>query len=124
MLFLVPGLVLCFGFFPDLDALDSLTLALVNDVGVDLGRADIGGGKQMGDRVDIRALVHLEGCEGMAEAVEGDVLGDARGLDPLLQRCVRIIVASVTMYQEILSLKQTSNVLTASEFLFSLSLSL
>lgn len=43
-------------------------------------------GEEVGDGVYVGAFVDLEGVEGVAEAVEGDVLGDAGVLQPFLER--------------------------------------
>jgi hypothetical protein len=52
-------------------------------------------GKKMGDGVDISSTVYLKRCESMAEAMEGYVLGDACGLEPILKRALRIMALQV-----------------------------
>lgn len=70
-------LQLLFFIFFNLNAFNCVPLALVHDVGVNLRGADVGVGEEMGDGVYVGAFGYLEGGEGVTEAVEGDVLGDA-----------------------------------------------
>ena len=77
---LVRTLVFRFSLSLDPDTLDGVAFALVDDIGIYLGRAYIRVGEQVGNCVDIRTLAHLQGGKGMAEAVESDVLGDTGSL--------------------------------------------
>ena len=54
-------------------------------VGIDLRGCHVAVGEQLRDGVDVRAGRQLQRGEGVAEAVEGDVLRDACRLEPLLQ---------------------------------------
>ena len=49
----------------------------------------------MRDGVDIGSTVYLERSESVSEAMEGYVLGDACGLEPILERALRIITLQV-----------------------------
>lgn len=52
-------------------------------------------GEQVGDGVYVGAFVDLEGGEGVAEAVEGDVLGDAGIFEPVLERLLGVVPLEV-----------------------------
>ena len=49
----------------------------------------------MGDGVYVGAFGYLEGGEGVTEAVEGDVLGDASILQPILERFLGVVTLEV-----------------------------
>ena len=67
------------------DAVDALALAFVSHVRIDLGGLHILVSEHVLDGVDARTCINLQGAECMTGAVEGDVLGDARCLQPVLQ---------------------------------------
>ena len=52
-------------------------------------------GEQVGDGVYVGAFGYLEGGECVAEAVEGDVLGDAGVLKPVLERLLGVVALEV-----------------------------
>lgn len=52
-------------------------------------------GEQVGDGVYVGAFVDLEGGEGVAEAVESDVLGDAGVFQPFLERLLGVVALEV-----------------------------
>lgn len=52
-------------------------------------------GEEVGDGVYVGAFVDLQGGEGVAEAVEGDVLGDAGLLQPFLERLLGVVSLEV-----------------------------
>ena len=52
-------------------------------------------GEQVGDGVYVGAFVDLEGGEGVTEAVEGDVLGDAGIFEPVLERLLGVVPLEV-----------------------------
>ena len=54
----------------------------VDEVGVDLSGFDVFVGEHLGDSVDVSPQRNLQGCKGMAEAVECDMLPNPRSLYP------------------------------------------
>lgn len=52
-------------------------------------------GEQVGGGVYVGASVDLKGGEGVAEAVEGDVLGDAGIFEPVLERLLGVVALEV-----------------------------
>ena len=96
---LVLILVFRFSLSLDPDTLDGVSFALVDDIGIYLGRAYIRVGEQVGNCVDIRTFVHLQGGESMAEAVESDVLSDAGRLKPVLKRSMRMVALEVLEHE-------------------------
>ena len=62
-----------------------LTFLLVYKVGVDLGCTDVLMGKHLADSVDVGCRRIVLRNVGVAEAVEGDVLGDTGLFEPRLQ---------------------------------------
>ena len=66
------------------DAVDRLALALISHVRIDLSGFHVLVTQHVLDSVDTRTCINLQGAEGMTGTVEGDVLGDARCLQPIL----------------------------------------
>ena len=79
----------------NLNTFNCVSLALVHDVGVNLRGADVSVGEQVRDGVYVGAFCYLEGGEGVTEAVEGDVLGYAGILQPVLERFLRVVALEV-----------------------------
>ena len=52
-------------------------------------------GEQVGDGVYVGAFVDLKGGEGVTEAVESDVLGDAGVFQPFLERLLGVVALEV-----------------------------
>lgn len=92
-------LFLCFpGVLLDSDPLYGLALGLVHDVCINLRGTDVGVGQKMGNGIDVRSFTDLEGCEGMPEAMERDMLRDSGCLQPVLERPLRIVPLEVLEY--------------------------
>ena len=66
------------------DAVDRLALALVSHVRINLSCFHVLVTEHVLDGVDARSCINLQGAESMTGAMEGDVLGDARCLQPIL----------------------------------------
>ena len=65
---------------------NGLALALVGHRGINLGGGDVLMAKDVLDGIDAGACLHLQGSQCMAAAMVGYMLGDARLLQPVLQR--------------------------------------
>ena len=65
---------------------NGLAFALVGHRSIDLCRGDILMAKDMLDGIDAGAGLHLQGSQCMTATVVGYVLGDARLIQPVLQR--------------------------------------
>ncbi len=55
-------------------------------------------GEHLGDGVDVHSLVEEYGGVGVAEAVEGDMLGDACGFEPFLELLCDYVIAQAGEY--------------------------
>src|SRR5574344_1380618 len=73
---------LCLGWHFERDTFCRITFELVHHIGIHLSSGKIAMGKQLAHGVDVRSLSQLQSGEGMAEAVEGDVLLNAGSLYP------------------------------------------
>lgn len=74
-----------FCFLPNMYALRSLSLGLVDDFSIYLRSADIAVGKHFADCIDVNTFIKQQGSVGVAEAVECNMLADARFFNPALQ---------------------------------------
>ena len=72
----------------DLDGISGSILLCVNYLGIDLSCCYLLMTEHLADSIDVRAICQLQGCIGMAKAVKGDVLGDARCFYPSFHRSV------------------------------------
>ena len=68
--------------------IDRFTLLGVDQIGVNLGGGYVFVSQHLRDRIDVRARCDLQRGVGVAEAVESDVLLNARRRNPLFQRIV------------------------------------
>ena len=66
------------------DAVDALALALVCHIRIDLSGLHVLVSEHVLDGVDARTCINLQGAESMTGAMKGDMLGDARCLQPIL----------------------------------------
>ena len=62
-----------------------LALLLTDDIGINLGRADIGVSQQFADGIQIGSIGQAQRGKGVAGHMEGDVLGKAGCLGPFIQ---------------------------------------
>ena len=95
------------------DAVDTLALAFVSHVRIDLGGFHILVTEHVLDGVDARSCINLQGAESMTGAVEGDVLGNTRCLQPVLQGGASHLVLEVW---EDFCIGFVSSVIEANEF--------